>query len=63
MSYWSKVPPPHATLHHISLFLGSAAQGGEAPPKELMNGIAQQSEQGNVADLLSMFPDGNVSIS
>lgn len=62
MSYWSKVPPPHATLHHISMFLGQAAQGGEAPPKELLAGMTPKGEQGNVADLLAMFPDGNVSI-
>lgn len=62
MSYWAEVPPPHVALKQISMFLGGVTKGAEEAPKELMQGMQQSGQQGNIADLVAMFPGGNISV-
>lgn len=66
MSYWADVPPAHVALKQISLFLGAAAKGPEAAPEDLARQVqsagSSPSAQGNVADLLSLFPGGTITV-
>lgn len=66
LRYWEKAPPTHVMLHRILAVVSAAAgieQRVEPPPgliKDVM-GSAPPAGQGNIADLFSMFPSGDIT--
>lgn len=66
LRYWEKAPPAHVMLHRILAVVAAAAgidQKMEPPPgllKDVMSSGPAET-QGNIADLLAMFPSGNIT--
>lgn len=59
--YWDSMPPAHVTLHRL-LVAVEALMGVEHPslPKPPSLSQVMGSQQGDINDLLAMFPTGEI---